>query len=579
MFSISLIEDEIGFKKLCNEWNELLADSTINSIFLTYEWLFTWWRCFKNDRRLLIIIVRKNGMLIGIAPLMVKNKVVEFIGTPSNDEADFIVHKDFTRDATYSFIKFLIKDCTFWGIINLKEIPSDSLTIELLSETARRENLHYSGWVRSISPFIKTDGSWDGFLKSKGSKFRNNIKRNERLAEDMGQISYETFGGDSIADSIIKRLFDVERCSWKEKGGAPLFDNDKNREFFINIKRIFSSKGWIVVHILKLNDRDIAFQLCFDYDDKILEYTTAYDKEYSTISPGSIILKNIIKDTFDRKKREYDFLRGDEGYKKRWADESRNMWQVVISRKGVYTALNFYFNIKLRGVLNKSPILVALYDVLANRWERLKSFINIGNIIRGQGEGGFNQIDISFIMPLNSGNTVLFIGKNTYIAEALSEICKKVLIVNKNFICKPQEIPIKRESIDLIIIEDIKNLFNKSAISSQLSDLKALLRNGGYIYLFVFNKWNGGYSYNSYNKSLIRNGFKEIENYIAIPNHNNPKFILNANDKSAMKYYLSCHFERDSIYKNILFICIKLFSNIGLIKYIVPSYIISARRE
>lgn len=579
MLSVSLIDDGLRFEKLYNEWNELLSNSTTSSIFLTHEWLFTWWKHFKDDRRLLIIIVRKNGMLIGIAPLMAKNKVVEFIGTPFNDEADFIVHKDFSRDAAYSIVKFLIKDCTFWGIINLKEIPSDSLTIELLSETSRQEDLHYSGWVRSISPFIKTDGSWDGFLKNKGSKFRNNIKRNERLAEDMGQISYETYEGDSITDTVIKRLFDIERQSWKEKGGSPLFSNEINKKFILNIKEIFSNKGWIISHILKLNNEDIAFQLCFDCGGKILEYTTAFNERYSKISPGAIILKIAVKDTFDRKKKEYDFLRGDEGYKKRWSDESRNMWQVVISRKGVYPALNFYFNIKLRGVLNKSPILVALYDVLANRWERLKSFIAIGNIIHGQGEGGFNQIDISFILPINSNDTVLFIGKNTYIAEALSEICKKVLIADKDFVYKTHGMPIKRESIDLIIIEDIKNLFNKPAISSQLLSLKVLLKNGGYIYLSVFNKWNGGYSYNSFNKGLIRNGFKEIEYYIAIPNHNNPKFILNVNDKSAMKYYLSCHFERDSFYKNILFICIKLFSNIGLIKYIVPSYIITARRE
>lgn len=381
MLSISLIEDERKFESLHDEWNNLLKLSAVNSIFLTHEWLWTWWRHFKKGRELRIITVRRNEELIGIAPLMIKRLapecfkqggVLEFIGTPFNDEADFIINKDFFRDTLLSIVSFLRRQESMWNIINLREIPSDSPNLAILNSELGRPNseLVYRSWTRSISPFIKTDAEWDEFLKGKGSKFRNNLKRDERLAEQAGRIEYEVFKGQDITDENIKRVFDVERRSWKEKKGTPLFSDRRNRNFFIEIGKIFSLRDWMIIYMLKLDGMDIAFQMCFDYNEKIWEYTTAYDRDYSRISPGKIILKTVVKDTFDKKKREYDFLRGDERYKKVWAENSREMRQVGIVKKGIYPLLYFYVNMRLRAILNKSEFLVSIYDALSNTLKR-----------------------------------------------------------------------------------------------------------------------------------------------------------------------------------------------------------------
>ncbi|MBI3813685.1 MAG: GNAT family N-acetyltransferase [Nitrospinae bacterium] len=377
ILSISIIENEKEFEELHSQWDNLLKVSAANSIFLTHEWLFTWWRHFGKGKRLSIITIRREGELIGIAPLMCRKLVpacfkqggiLEFIGTPFNDEADFMAHKDFFRDALSAITRFLIKDYPLWDIINLREIPVASLTLKILNETAGENKILCSNWIRSISPFIKTGGGWNKFIKDKGSKFRNNLKRAERLAGQAGQIEYEVFKEQDITDEVIKRVFDVERRSWKEKGGTPLLSGERNRKFFGDIGKIFSLKNWMVVYILKLDGRDIAFQMCFDYNEKIWEYTTAYDRDYSKVSPGTMILNIVVKDTFDKKKREYDFLRGDEQYKRMWAEDKREMMQIGIVKKGIYPLLYFYINMKLRAILNKNPILVSIYDTLMRKF-------------------------------------------------------------------------------------------------------------------------------------------------------------------------------------------------------------------
>src|SRR2546427_4482076 len=50
-----------GFEKLREEWNELLQASASNCLFLTWEWLYTWWKHLSEDRRLFIITVDRKS--------------------------------------------------------------------------------------------------------------------------------------------------------------------------------------------------------------------------------------------------------------------------------------------------------------------------------------------------------------------------------------------------------------------------------------------------------------------------------------------------------------------------------------
>ena len=57
-------------RDLKGEWNELLAKSKSNTIFLTWEWAYSWAECFVNgDRELFVICLYDDGNRpIGIAP-------------------------------------------------------------------------------------------------------------------------------------------------------------------------------------------------------------------------------------------------------------------------------------------------------------------------------------------------------------------------------------------------------------------------------------------------------------------------------------------------------------------------------
>src|SRR5213594_3091942 len=86
------------------EWNELLADSDSDCLFLTWEWLTTWWKQLSGERKLSIVTVRSRGRLMAVAPLVVRPPglssvlpfpALEFMGTGSigSDYLDVIVRR------------------------------------------------------------------------------------------------------------------------------------------------------------------------------------------------------------------------------------------------------------------------------------------------------------------------------------------------------------------------------------------------------------------------------------------------------------------------------------------------------
>src|SRR5271169_3814835 len=72
-------------------WNGLLSQSGANTIFLTWEWLFSWGESFLDARRsIFIVMVYKDDELVGIAPWYIQHlkrgviivKQVQFLGAP-----------------------------------------------------------------------------------------------------------------------------------------------------------------------------------------------------------------------------------------------------------------------------------------------------------------------------------------------------------------------------------------------------------------------------------------------------------------------------------------------------------------
>ena len=67
---VELVEDDDTFLRMGPVWNRLVDEARVDHPFLRYEWVRTWWECFKPAGKLHILCVMEGAEPIAIALLM-----------------------------------------------------------------------------------------------------------------------------------------------------------------------------------------------------------------------------------------------------------------------------------------------------------------------------------------------------------------------------------------------------------------------------------------------------------------------------------------------------------------------------
>lgn len=115
---ITEVNDVKDLVSLRDPWNDLLQRSN-HTVFSTWEWVYTWWRHFGNNRRLIILLAEEDNKLIGIAPLMysvhsmfgLRQGKIEFIGTRPTTNAAFIEDEQNSAiDVVANYNDFIIEE-------------------------------------------------------------------------------------------------------------------------------------------------------------------------------------------------------------------------------------------------------------------------------------------------------------------------------------------------------------------------------------------------------------------------------------------------------------------------------------
>ena len=140
MVSVEKIDTLQGLDGLKDVWNRLLAGSDFKNIFLTFDWLRTWWKIFGDDKELYVLVVKSDAEIIGIAPLMLERskrlgrtvKVIKFVGTPSVDYGDFIGEDK--KSIVEHVAEYLFRNRKDWFRVELDQISERSSTFSRLQE-------------------------------------------------------------------------------------------------------------------------------------------------------------------------------------------------------------------------------------------------------------------------------------------------------------------------------------------------------------------------------------------------------------------------------------------------------------
>ena len=350
MLNIRLINTSTEFEKLRDDWADTLGKSAVDTIYLTNEWLYTWWQIYGDNSELFILTARDDDeSLVGIAPLMIKKysflpsrrfpvRQIQFLGVGnvcSSDHMDFIIKKGVEEGFFNAVFDFIIKSRDRWDTIKLTYINEDSDSIPYLQRHSEEHGLIYKHENLTKSPFIKLPKRVQEYNEGKWKKLQKEMgKYTRRLHRDFDARCDVVDSADKLEDSIDE-LTRINRKRWNQKGTKSSFSSQKMTLFHKKISKIFFEKGWLDFCFMNLDGRNVACFYNFIYKERDYGYLAAFDPSpvYSRYSIGMLMINHGVERAIKQECREFDLGRGVDKYKMRYATDVNESVSVRIGRK------------------------------------------------------------------------------------------------------------------------------------------------------------------------------------------------------------------------------------------------------
>ena len=324
--SISI--QEIDFNNANAVWDDIMARTTETSIFQTFRWQKLWLEHFRQDASLIVLQLEKENSPIGIAPMMVSNKKLSFIGsTDVFDYRDFIGAHHLDLNDFDAIIERL-KDWD-WDEINLQSIPEDSPTYSILPGLLESLGMAVVVKEEDVAPISILQSDWDGYVSELPRKYRHELRRKIRRIERSYDLVEQEIVSEDHSDEDTDEFLELMKSSSSEKLE---FLTPAREQFFREMVKLFSASGDLKMHFLKLDGNRVASCIAFDYGSKYLLYNSGFNPSYYSDSVGLINKAYCIRQAINDGRQTFDFLRGAERYKYDLGAENRSLFEIVARR-------------------------------------------------------------------------------------------------------------------------------------------------------------------------------------------------------------------------------------------------------
>lgn len=374
MLKITRISDYSGFKDCKCMWDDLLSRSHADNIFLTHEWIDACIRHFFSNEKLLILNVRDEDRLTGIAPLMIKRhryfglpvRSVCFIGTGISDRMDLIAEGE--RNETVSMVmEYLMAIKSEWDFIDMEEVPDQAGTVQAIERYAAENRVMNISGPPKRSFYIAMDSAKE-ICREFSKKFHRKFKKvnNKWHGLDLG---FERHTGNGRAEGgVFSELNAIEARSWKGEGHSGIFSRSDSLDFHREIFSKFSKDGRIDLSILNLDSMPIAYIYNYLYGKRSYNYSIAYDKRYSRLSPGTLLMLWTLADSPSRGIVEFDFARGEGDWKARFTRDFRLHNRARAFKDTAYSRFLYYLQSGIMPCMKRKKYIY-------NLWMRLKGWL------------------------------------------------------------------------------------------------------------------------------------------------------------------------------------------------------------
>lgn len=342
-----------GLEALRPEWEAFYQTLDQANPFLSYPWTKACLDTQSPSPEPFVLALRRSGKLVGVAALCIEKRlgfrVLRFIAEDRSDYLGFLG----TPAIKQHMIAGLAAHSDCWDLIVLRRLAEPFTSLHKPA-VASGGYWHRTEWTTSA--FCRCDGDFEALHAAGPSWIREMPRHRRRFLRDGGTA--EHFTGREAAERLDV-VAQVEAASWKGRQEQMRLQPGAGQDL---LRKAFSELGdQIQLWLAFMNGQPVAYQIDFLCGDRLWLYQCGYDEIHRNARAGSVLAYIATEHAWLRGVREYDYLTGDEPYKRDRTTELRRIYTLAGHRTArgrlAYTML-----IAPRWKLRKVPALRSLRD-------------------------------------------------------------------------------------------------------------------------------------------------------------------------------------------------------------------------
>jgi CelD/BcsL family acetyltransferase involved in cellulose biosynthesis len=350
--NVSVITSWTELEKLKPDWNDLLFRSRASSIFLTWEWLETWYNVIDRKVDLYVVAVRDDaGKLVGIAPFyraqlrfmkVIRFRTLRFVADTATgaEYADWITDPEVEDIVCREITENLAARLADWDAIWLPNVAGWTGALERITRPLGAAGLPFHVRSRDFSA-IQLAGNLGDYEASVPAKRRQQMRRNSRRVSSIEGVEFVRCTTTNQLQGFLGALFDLHQRRWQTVGLEGAFRRKPVEEaFYREFASVALDRGWLGLFGLTQHGVFKAVQFGYIFGNTYHQLQEGFDPDFEQ-GAGNALRHHALEACMDDGVRSYDFLGGWTEHKRRWGAELRLGHDVFIGAKKLKSRLLF----------------------------------------------------------------------------------------------------------------------------------------------------------------------------------------------------------------------------------------------
>ncbi len=246
---------------------------------------------YKNRLRLLVpFSVERPSVPLGVSIMRTWASPFGPLGTPLVDRDDpGGVIEDFFAMLSRSHLKLP-------KVLVLPDMRLDGAAAAMLRSVAESRGLPLVTTGQIERPFLQSRLDGDTYLKASLSSNRyREFRRLKRKLAEQGELVHSVARGPEDIRSAVEGFLALEAAGWKGRKRTAMAMDRYRAAFAREAVHGLAEKDLCRIHSLTLDGRLIASLIVFVEAGVAYTWKTAYDEDFSTFSPGVLLMIEVTK--------------------------------------------------------------------------------------------------------------------------------------------------------------------------------------------------------------------------------------------------------------------------------------------